>query len=229
MKKQKQTKKLNYKIKGLSKRKSARKTIKKTDPQKQFLIFRSPKTGKIVKYKSKVNLLVEVRSKKTKKLLGYLNDFESQTKPGQVKQIKPRKFSKLQVALKSRREEMRQITVSDQYSFEVRFNELLIDQVKAQQQIFKPIKKEIRKIGVKTIAVEVFARNDAFFDGHKVYTKKDTEGDYLEKEIAIRIIQLLRSEAVRTSPKKEATKAGKKPKGNIYYQKAQVVLSLGDI
>ena len=214
-------------VKRLSVPKTSQRTLKKIDNTKHYLVYRSAKTGKVTKYDKRKKLIIEVRLKKTKKVTGYLNNF-SKPKKNQPRDILKRRFTRLEIGLKSREEITKEIKASDTMDFRVYFKDLLLPQVKAQTVIFRKLKKHIRDNGILALGLEVHTSNEfQLWDGYRVYTRKDIKGDDLEKETAIRILQLLRSQAIRTSGKKFQSKERKKRRDTMP-RYADVFLSIGD-
>lgn len=213
---------------------------KKSPPKKtirhisetQYVTYRSVRSGKQVKYRRGIRLIAEVRSKKSKKVVGYLNKFTKPTKKnGRQTVIIPRKFGRTEISLKTRKE-VENVSTRSVNSFDIAFNRRIIDQVGEQRDIIGKIQKEIRLNDEVLIQVRVtFPKGTPDInDGMKMYTKKDGDYAFMVTEISIRIINLVRSEAIRTSPKKyrekETTKAGMRKNWN-YYRKAKVSINFG--
>lgn len=214
-------------VKRLSTGRTVQRTIKKIDQDKHYLVYRSAKNGKITKYDKRKKLIIEVRLKKSKKVTGYLNNF-SKPKKNQPRDILKRRFSRIEIGLKSRTEVTKELKPSQTMEFRIFFRDLLLPQVKAQVAIFRKLKLYIKQNGILALGLEVHTSTDfQLWDGYRTYTKADTKGDDLEKETAIRILQLLRSQAIRTSAKKFQSKERKKRRDKMP-RHADIFLSIGD-
>lgn len=172
----------------------------KTVSEENYLIFRAPKSGKVTKWRSGRRFIVEVRSRKTKKVVGYLNTISGR---GKKRKIIPRAFTKSQLSLSSRKS-VRQAKVESDISFKVSFNERLIDQFKSNGR--KAVNKVLREIKSNDdillgLKIQTSKKGEYFTTPYKMYSTDDADFDFMAQELAIITINALRSEAIRTSLK----------------------------
>lgn len=172
----------------------------KTVSDENYLIFRSPKTGKVTKWRSGRKYIVEVRSRKSKRVVGYLNTISGK---GKKRQILPRAFTKSQLSLSSRKA-VKKASVESETSFKVTFNERLIDQFRsAGRKAINKVLREIKKEGEALIGLDIKTskKGERFTTPLKMYDESDADYDFMSQELAIIMINAIRSEAIRTSLK----------------------------
>lgn len=172
----------------------------KTVSDDQYLVFRAPQSGKLTKWRSDRRFIVEVRSRKTKKIVGYLNTIKGK---GKKREILPRKFTKSQLSLSSRKK-VKAPAITDETSFKVRFNERLIDQFKSNgRRSIRKILSEIKMNDEVLVGMHITTskKGEKFITPLKMYSKRDADFDFMAQELAIIMINTIRSEAIRTSLK----------------------------
>ncbi len=166
----------------------------------QYVVFRSAKSGKITKYRKGRNYIVEVRNKKSKRVQGYLNSIK---KKGKKRNVVPRKFTKSQISLKTRKRVQRVREIGSN-SFSITLLERFIPQFRhnGRRQIQTAV-DQIKNHGDTLIGLTVSVNDGSYFNSEfKLYTDGDDNFDFLAQEFAILSLNLLRSEGLRTSPKK---------------------------
>jgi hypothetical protein len=195
----------------------------------QYVVFRSARSGKIVKYRKNRKYIVEVRSKKSKKVQGYLNTVK---KKGKKRSVIPRKFTKSQISLKTRKRVQRVREIGSN-SFTITMLERFIPQFRhnGRRQIETAV-DQIHNHGDTLIGLSVAVSDGSYFNSEfKLYTDDDANFDFLAQEFAILSLNLLRSEGLRTSPKmydpENRTERIKQRK--MRYRKAVITIKYGAI
>lgn len=173
----------------------------KTLSDGQFVVFRQIKSGRITKFRPDRKLIAEVRNSKTKKIVGYLNTINRKNK--RKPKVLPRKFTKLQLAVKTKRPSKRTLRELNSWQIKLSLRSRILDQLeKKGRDILDRVEEVIDEKGFThlNMKVDTSRLGESFESGDKPYTKKDIP--ILSKLLGIEIINLLRSEAIRTSPKK---------------------------
>ena len=178
------------------------KKIKKiTD--KQYLVFRSIKTGKITKYRKDRQFIVEVRSRKSKKLQGVLNTIAGK---GKNRKVIPRKFTNLQLQLKQTRKSRKaKVIILAENSFQVNFARRIFPQyARAGRNTIQTMLDQLKMNGDLIFSQKIeLTKGRVFETGTQMIT--DAKFSTLESLIdvmAADMINTLRENQIRTSGKK---------------------------
>lgn len=168
--------------------------------ENQYVVYRRPRSGKLTKFRRGIKLIAEVRNKKSHKIMGYLNKIE---KKGKKKKPIARKIGRVERSRKTKKRILRLEQTSER-EFKINFSQLLISQVKTVgKSAIKFIQREIDLNDEAPIQVETETISLGIFrDGFTNYGSQDNDFDFLATDVAIRIIQMLREQAIRTSPVK---------------------------
>ena len=185
-----------------NKRSAPKKTIKRITDN-QYVVYRTVRSGKITKYRKDRRLIAEVRNKKSKKIVGYLNKFEGR---GKKRKIKPRKITKIEKSLKTGKRKSGFIPET-QNSFTIYFNKRILPQINhAGRRAVVNLIETIQIDGDTWLQIDVkTSRRNEILRTEEIYLES-TDFNLISTQIGIEIINLLRSEVIRTSLKKHVDK-----------------------
>lgn len=170
-------------------------------PKDSYVMVRS-KNGYVKKTDKKTNYIIEVRHRKTKKVIGYINKSKNGN-PIPQKFVNRKTFQKVQTKRKSK--------ISDFHSFEVNFRSYILDQVKTKGRDL--VDSMVSKKRTKNIDTYLTLKNEIidYISETKEFTKLDPRAS-IEEWIAFEIINTIRNIGLRTSPKKHTSKNSKQRK-----------------
>lgn len=172
-----------------------------------YLTFRTS-TGKATKKKnvrSTNTYIIEVRSKKTKKIIGYMNDSS----------LKPMKFKKYQIRKKLPKKPPKQKFL-EHYVINFHTKTPLIDQIRntrAGQELVDDLLRHLRREKTLTIGGVLSGPGiETTIIAQKTFGKGSSR-EAIEGHLAIEmIVRILHDIGIRASPKKFASKNNKKKK-----------------
>lgn len=190
----------------MAKKRVFKKIKKYTD--NHFLIFRSAKTGRITKYRKNRRFIVEVRSRKTKRVVGYLNDTQGR---GKKRKLMPRKFTRNQLLMKQREKTTADMVLDSESQMRINFRTMLIEQIEEKgAHILEKVQDELSMNDECFLGIRVTADDGRFdlIDGYKMLVSPMNDRE-IAIDLGMRTINMLRSETFRTSPKKYINKKSK--------------------
>lgn len=175
-----------------------KRTIKRIT-EKQYVVYRSVRTGKITKYRRDRRLIAEVRNKKSNKVVGYLNKFEGKRKK---RKVVPRKITRIEKSIRTGKQRSGYIPET-QNSFTIYFNERVLPQIVSNGR--RAIDNLIERIEVDgdiwwQVDIQT-SRKGEVIRSREIY-EDSTDYHYLATRIGIEIINQMRSLTIRTSLKK---------------------------
>lgn len=170
-------------------------SFKKRPSQGDFVRWRNRK-GQITKPKSGVYLVGEIVSKKTGKIIGYLNSQNKETK-----KPNPQRFTATQRAILSSPKPLTkgtEKTLSKSKTFKIKSTKPIIDQV--PEWVTKKINQEQKQNDEILVAFNIKGKNFQV-ETDSTYVDKKLSHDTARKMFGIDIYKSLTSANVRMSPK----------------------------
>lgn len=177
---------------------------KKFISRNEFIVYRDRK-GRIRKFSPRLKLKAEVRSKKTKARIRWISK-------------EPRYFTKKQVALYHKRKKTPIKTKAKKIETQmisIKMNRDITSQIPSS--FVKPINDSIKMDGYVVFGVHVVTPKQEFFTT-TVYYDQTNIPSFWKDVVRSQIVQELRKNKVRTSPK-----AISKRMGNTYWKKGNYI------
>lgn len=160
----------------------------------QYVVFRDRK-GKIrnKSFSSNVKLIAEVRNRKTKKLIGYLNNIQKKTR-----EIIPIKFtSKRQAYVQAKRTDTKaEDIVRKEYTFKVHSYERILDQIKDHVE---PMMKDMKKTKLQHFRFAVETHHEYFIKLSDVISVPRKQMASIPQIIAYIILEMIMETSYRMS------------------------------
>lgn len=171
-------------------------------PKDSYVMVRS-KNGYVKKTDKKTNYIIEVRNRKTKKVIGYINKSKA-GKPVPQKFINRKTFQKVPISKK--------IIIQDHHTFSVHFKKPVLDQVRSKGcDLVYSIMYYLRKN--KKVYFELVLNSSIMKKAKSsgITLEYPVSRDLVEKEIMNQILETITKSGLllRTSPKKYASKETK--------------------
>lgn len=170
--------------------------------QDEFILFRG-RNGRVKKHRSDTLLIAEVRNRKTKKLVGYLNTLDKKSK----KPV-PRRFSSMQKTIASTRRTEAPARRFGELQFRVYTSRLISEQI--PDSVIERINDEIDINGEVVLTLKVSTSRDEHFTSDGIFLERRMSKKELATLITLLIVNAAHALQIRTSPKKYQTSEKRK-------------------